>query len=125
MISHTLDFNNFMGITEGKPTWDEDRIKLSKFEDRVLRPFKGLEKITLSETINAIRSYKNLEYSWNNDEETISITADQFVIDQPFLVRTNDKINSVEGATIEKIGDNYYMVRLTASKAILGIAKGE
>lgn len=125
MISHTLDFNNFMGITEGKPTWDEDRIKLSKFEDRVLRPFKGLEKITLSETINAIRSYKNLEYSWNNDGETISITADQFVIDQPFLVRTNDKINSVEGATIEKIGDNYYMVRLTASKAILGIAKGE
>ena len=45
--------------------------------------------------------------------------ADHIVEGQPFFLRTEQKIENAEGAEYMKISDDYYIVRLHATKAVL------
>ena len=125
MISHTFDVNKFISMDESTPVWDTNKYWLEEFEDRVVQKYNFLYKTTLSETTNWVNSYENLEYAWGNKGKQIEITAKQFVPGQSFLLRTDKEIVKATGAEVEKISDNYYMLRLKASKAVLEIAKGE
>lgn len=125
MVSHTFDVNNLISIDENSPSWDADRIQLEEFEKRVLGETDYLEKVTLTETKNHLKSYESLEYTWKRNGNKLEISANQFVEGQPFFIRTEGKITSADGGEYESIGNNYYILRLNSSKAVLTIGKRE
>ena len=125
MVSHTFDVNMFINMDENTPVWDTNKYLLAEFEDRVVRKYKCLNKVTVSETLNWVNSYENLNYSWRKDKQKIEITANHFIYEQPFLLRTVGEIISADGADFEKVSDCYYMIRLKASKAVLDMTEGE
>lgn len=125
MVSHTFDINQLISIDENSPTWDEDKIKLEEFEEKVIQKTDYLSRVTLSETKNLLKSYQSLEYTWKKNGENIEIYADKFIEGQPFFLRTERRITEAENAEYKKIGDNYYIVYLKASKAVLTMEKGE
>lgn len=125
MVSHTFDINQLISIDENSPTWDTDKIKLQEFEEKVFQQTDYLEKVTLTETKSLLKSYQSMEYTWKKDGDKIEIYADNFVEGQPFFLRTECGITKAENAEYEKISNDYYIVHLKASKAVLTIEKGE
>lgn len=119
MVSHTFDVNRFITIDEVEASWDKDKKQLSEYEERVFNQTDYLEKVSLSETVNALKSYLGLEYSWEKEGNTIKITADRIVEGQPFWVRTKDRIVKAEGAEYVMVSEGYYCVRLNETSALL------
>lgn len=124
MLSHKLDINNFVDMHAGAPVWDTEKRKLAEFEERVLSRFKGLDKKTLSGSLNPVRSYLNLNFSQVRTDDTWEILCDDFIPGQSFLVHTKKEFSGAEGAELQKVGSNYYMVRVMAPRAVLHLAKG-
>lgn len=119
LISHTFDINRFISIDEIEASWDKDKIQLSEFEEHVFSQTDYLQKLSLSETGDIVKSYTGLEYGWEHKGNTIEISANQFVEGQPFWVRTKGKIVNAEGADYVEAAEGYYCVRLKATKAVL------
>ena len=124
MVSHTFDLNQLLDMEGENAHWDEDREKIMNFEKKILRKTSYLEKLTLSGTKNALKSYESLEYTWKRKGNKRFLYATQFVKGQPFLVRTTDQITKAKGAEYEKIADDYYLLHLNSSKAVITIEKG-
>lgn len=125
MVSHTFDVNKLISIDENSPSWDTDKVQLGDFEKRIFSKMSYLQKVTLTEIKNLLKSYENLEYTWKRKDNQLEISANQFVKGQPFFIRTEGKITKAEGAEYESIGNNYYILRLNSSKAVIIIGKGE
>ncbi len=125
VISHTFNINELINIDDNTPTWDTDKVKLEEFEDKVFKRTKYLTNMTLTETKNVVKSYQNIEYTWKKKDDKIEIYANQFGEGQPFFLRTEEKIMGAKNAEYEKIGDNYYIVRLNRPQAILTLKRGE
>lgn len=119
MVSHTFDVNRLITIDESNPNWDTDKIELSKFEKKVFSCTDYLQKLTLSDTGNTLKSYLGMEYTWEETENTIRITANQFVQGQSFFVRTEKRIHKADGAEYEALANNYYFIRLNSGNAEL------
>ena len=130
MISHSIDINRFVVMDEDQAVWDSEKLKLQDFEKRVLRVFPGLEPMSLSRTVNPLRSYLSLKYGWwmeekEKDPDEIHLNAKSFAPGQPFMVRLSREIRSAQGADYEKIGGQYYLVRLNQPQAVLRLDEGE
>ncbi len=117
IISHTFDIDNLINIDENSPVWDTNKIKLQEFEKQVFSKTDYLKDVTLTETKNYIKSYISLDYTWERKENVIEISCNNVIDGQAFMLRTTDKIDKAENATIEEIGDTYYMVRVEGTKA--------
>lgn len=121
MVSHTFDVNRFIVEDENVAGWDQDKKQLAEYEQRVFSKTDYLQKVSLSETTNILKSYLGMEYGWEKNENVITISANHVIEGQPFWLRTKGKIVKAEGAEYIKISDGYYCVRLneTSAKLIL------
>ena len=125
MVSHSFDINRMVCMDEEYPDWDVDKAELEAFEKKILKKTDYLQKTTLTETLNPLQSYQNLDYTWKRIDDGMEIHATQFLEGQPFFLRTEGEITSAQGAEYEKLYDNYYFIRLMQPKAVLRIEKGE
>lgn len=111
-LSHCFDVNILMGLEEGSKTWNERNKDIKDFEERVVKQLKWLDSCTLSENISYIDGYVNLKYKWETKDNIISLACDDFVENQAFYLKTDKKIDKVEGAEYIKINDNYYLLKV-------------
>ena len=119
MVSHTFDVNCLVSDDRKQNGWDKSKIRLGQFERKIFRKTDYLQKLTISETHNALKSYLQMDYAWKRTGKIIEIWADRMVEGQSFLLRTDQRIIDSEGADYEKVSDNYYFVRLYQTKAEL------
>lgn len=119
MVSHTFDVNQLMVMEEGAAKWDMDKKKLAAYEQKVWKQTGYLQKVTLSETGDAVKSYLGLEYGWKKQGNLLQITADGIRKGQPFWVRTKQRIEKAIGADVIQVSEGYYCVYLQETKASL------
>ena len=119
MISHVFDMNHFNFESEEAATWNTDKYELEEFEKKIFSKTGYLQKMSFAETENMVNSYLGMNYTWERNDRMMEIMADHIVEGQPFFLRTEQKIENAEGAEYMKISDDYYIVRLHATKAVL------
>lgn len=119
MVSHTFDVNRFIVVDENVAGWDLDKEQLAEYEKRVFSKTDYLQKVSLSETTNILKSYLGMEYAWEKNGNTITVSANRMIEGQPFWVRTKGKIVKAEGAEYVMVADGYYCVRLNGTSAKL------
>ena len=125
MVSHSFNINRMVCMDEEYASWEVDKKQLRAFEKKILKETDYLQKTTLTETRNPLKSYRNLEYTWKRNGDSLEICATKFVEGQPFLFRTEGEITSAEGAEYEKLDNHYYFLRLLQPEAVLKIEEGE
>lgn len=119
VISHTFDMNCFVYANEETTGWDTDRYRLEEFEKKIFSKTGYLQNVSLSESEYMVKSYREMEYTWKREGQKIEILTDHMVEGQPFFLRTEQEIAFAEGAEYTKISDDYYIVRLNKTKAVL------
>lgn len=125
MVSHSFNINRIVCMDEEYVSWDVDKKQLRAFEKKILKETDYLQKTTLTETRNPLKSYQNLEYTWNRNGDSLEVYATKFVEGQPFLFRTEGEITDATGAEYVKLDNHYYFLRLLLPRAVLKIEEGE
>lgn len=119
MVSHVFDINQMIPRDEETASWEQDRRQLGIFEQKVLKQLSWLDKATLSETEEPLRSYLKLMYGWRTAGDTIFLDCSNMMQGQSFFFRTDDRIKSAEGLTYEEIGNGYYLLRVQQNNAVI------
>lgn len=119
MLSHKYDIDTMMGISGNGSTWEENVENLSGYEKRIYNPLEWLEPRTLSGLQTHINGLAAMSYQTSIDGSNMHIFADNVVNGQPFLLRSEKRIKSATGAEYESIAKGYYLVKLTATDAVL------
>lgn len=119
MVSHTFDVNRLIAVDEGAAGWDKDKKQIAEYEEKVFSKVDYLQKVSLSETADIVKSYLSMEYGWEKNDNVIRISANHIIEGQPFWVRTKEKIVKAEGAEYVMVSDGYYCVRLNETSAQL------
>lgn len=119
MVSHTFDVNRFLTVDGKETSWEKVNYQLDAFEKRVLSPTDFLTKVTAENAKSAFKSYQEMDDSWKESQNCIEIFADNIVEGQPYYVRSKKRIRKAQGAEVIALKNDYYFVRLNASKAVL------
>ena len=119
MMSQRIDINTLICDEEGKQAWDEAKVQLSDFEERVLKPLRWMDAVTLSETANNINGIENLKYTIQYGEEGIVITLSKYRKGQSFMIHSDKEIENAVGAEIMSINHGYYIVKILEDRVEL------
>lgn len=125
MVSHSFNINRIVCMDEEYASWKVDKKQLRAFEKKILKETDYLQKTTLTETRNPLKSYRNLEYTWRRNDDSLEIYATKFVEGQPFLFRTEGEITDAKGTEYVKLDNHYYFLRLLLPKVVLKMEEGE
>lgn len=112
VFSHSVDMNLLVPENDTQQTWEKAKVNLEELEEDVLSKLDWLTSTTLSQTRNNIESYHSLEYQWKATKDELMICCNDFLKGQPFYVRTDQSIVSVDGAGYERINDFYYILHI-------------
>ena len=124
-VSHTFDINELLVMDENKSGWDKSKKELGEFSEKIFEKTSYLKKVTLKETKNIVKSYENLDYEYKKNGDKLTLQVNNYIVGQPFFYRTEKEIESVTGADIEKIENNYYILRVKDSVVTLTMSEGE
>lgn len=119
MISHVFDVNALIAEDENTPSWDLDKKQIGIFEKQTLKAAPWLMGVTLSETKDYIKSYRNLDYRWSREGNQIVLDVSGAGEGQTFFCRTEDEIRSAEGLSYEEAGNGYYLLRVLEEHAVI------
>ena len=122
MLSHAFDVNRLIALDEGTASWDLDKDQIGVFETQVLSQVGYLEPKTLSNTQNAVASYRGLSYEWYREGDRIHVNCTGALQGQGFCLRTGAKITGAQGASYQEMGNGYYLLRMEAGSATIDLA---
>ncbi len=113
LVSHSFDINMIISDETKSANWEVSKYELEDFDKCVFKKTRFLKKYTLGEIGNCLNSYENLEYTWKAYGDSLKLEVHKFADGQAFCLRTGREIKEIQGGTFEKIGENYYMIRIT------------
>lgn len=123
MISHVFDINQLLNMDESEGSWDKDKVNIAGFNDDILSKTSFLESKTLSRMNDHVRSYEELEYSYEVNENQIKIQVNNVMKGQTFYLRTEKGIISSSGAEYELISKDYYLIKIQDREVVLELSK--
>lgn len=119
MISHTFDVNELICNAAQDSNWDDNKIALADFDERVFDEVSYLEACTLSQTRNRVNSYLNLEYTWTQNGDATELLVNRYADGQAFYVKSSRAIARAEGADFTEVGNGYYLLRIHDSRVTI------
>ena len=119
ILSQRIDVNTLIYDKDENASWDHIKILLSDYQKDVISPLFWMHAVTLSETANNINGYEKLKYDTDVSADGIRITCSTYRPGQAFILHSEKAIRDAEGANIEKINTNYYLVEITGEHAEL------
>lgn len=96
--------------TNGKG-WTQLLKEFDKFQKLVFDNYSWLRAMTASEGANEMIKYRIMIPRYEKKEEYIKVTAENFIDQSNFILRSQRPIESVENATIKEIDENVYLVQ--------------
>lgn len=118
-VSHSFDINLMIAENDETPSWNEYKKQVGIFETKILSKIEYLEGKTLSQLVNYVKSYKNLEFLWREEENKRYLYTENFIEGQTFFFHTKGKIVNAEGVQYSEIGNGYYLLKVIEPEAVI------
>ena len=122
-VSQRFDVDEFIATSEETSNWDEYSKELGDYDARVFKKTGWLDRYTISEMENRIRSYSGLSYGWYQEGSDVVLKSTNCQVGQPFFFRTDRTIISAQGAEYQKISEGYYMIRIREPEVRIQLTK--
>ena len=109
--SHTIDpIEVLNGQSTEQQSWTFLRDQLSQQMLSLNLASPGLRSLTLREGGMAVQRYERINSSFSINENTVSISIDDFVDEAWFLMRSQQEILSIQGAEYTTIAPSLYLI---------------
>ena len=122
-VSQQFDVDEFIATSQETSNWDEYSEELGDYDTRVFEKTGWLDRYTISEMENRIRSYSGLSYGWYQEGSDVVLKSTNCQGGQPFFFRTDRTIISAQGAEYQKISEGYYMIRIREPEVRIQLTK--
>lgn len=119
MISHVFDINTLIAEDIQTASWDVNKKQLGIFESEILSPASCLTGKTLSNLGGEVKSYLGLSYGWESSGREIRLDSSGIMKGQAFFYRTQKNIVEARGLSYEKVGNDYYLLRVEDNHAVI------
>ena len=122
IFSHFIHPDNIYYEENGQRSWREMYEGLDGLLRMVHDQYGWLRSCTMSQGGELVDDYLNLNYRVQREPERIRLHAWGFRQDAFFVLRSRQNVKYAEGAQVQKIGDQAYLVKLQRPEALIYLA---
>ncbi len=100
-------------------TWHDMTVGFKAFMGEVLSRYSWLKPVTGSEAAECFDDYLDMDYRVERSEENLRLKCWNYRHGLRFILRSNRELGHAEGAMVQKIGDDAYLIEITEPESVL------
>lgn len=110
LVSHSFDINYLFTVPEQDSNWNELDEHYQDLCDQYFAPVRWLDSLTLSPAASRLQDTGKISFSSRYQNGELTVSCQDFVPGQSFLVYAPAGIKSTSGVTVTPVNRNYSLI---------------
>ncbi len=113
VISHSLDLREVMLAQDEAGNWNNLGENFSNLAENIYNDFGWMNSKTVSQAAEEVKKYKEVHPYVFKYKNKIEVYNENFIGPISFILRYEDNVRALEGCTITKLEDGFYLINAT------------